>query len=307
MTTILIALIPAVSGFGQFSLPGSDDDSMETGNSLVGMEIQLDGSAIQPGRKAILGIRYTIKPKWHIYWRNPGESGSTTEVELTLPEGFSAGPIQWPRPEVFRSDYDTTFGYGDKTMLFVPITVPDKIVGSSVVIGVRSEWLVCKGICLFGEKTASIEVPVARPGEKITYQHDEKASDFAKYRSQLPRPIATLPGASAGVFETTEATVLRIQGPARKGAKIAFLPDDTPGVRYQGKIPMAATISDGLFTLEVPLEIKPDDATGKPLQAAGIVVFGSRRSDPVFSVTIPLPAKAERGGDSSPGSPESES
>ena len=302
---LLAVVLPTPSGFGQFTLPGGDDDAMETGNSLVAMEIQLDGSAIVPGRTAMLGIRYTIKPKWHIYWRNPGESGSTTVVDLTLPEGFTAGPVQWPRPEVFRSAYDTTFGYGKETMLFVPITVPAKIDGETVAIGVRSEWLVCKEICLFGEKTASIEVPVAGAGEKITFQRDARTSDFARYQAQLPRPIAALPGASAGVFRTDDGPVLRIEGPTRPGAKISFLPDDTPGVRCQGSIPMVATISDGRFQLEIPLEVEPDDAIGKPLRAAGIVVFGTRRSDPAYSVVIPIASNAPTGANSEVGRPKS--
>ncbi|MCH2161483.1 MAG: hypothetical protein MK085_06375 [Phycisphaerales bacterium] len=301
----LFATIPASQAFGQFSLPGSGDDSRETGNSLVGMEVKLDASAIVPGTTVHLGIRYTIKPQWHIYWRNPGESGSTTEVSLTLPEGFQAGPVQWPTPEVFRSDYDTTFGYGEETMLFVPITVPDKVTGSSVEIGVRSEWLVCKGICLFGEKTASITVPVAKPGENITFQRDVKTSDFARYRAQLPRPLASLPGGSAGIVRTPEGPVLRISGPARREVGISFLPDLTPGVRYEGTIPMKASFSEGRFQIDVPLEVSPGDALGKPMRAAGIVVFGTRRSDPALSVSIPVTGEDISGQESPTGRPDS--
>jgi len=45
-------------------------------------------SAIAPGQPFMLGFKFTIAPGWHIYWKNPGDSGLPTEVKLNLPEGF---------------------------------------------------------------------------------------------------------------------------------------------------------------------------------------------------------------------------
>ncbi len=39
-----------------------------------------------------------MRQNWHVYWRNPGDSGLPPEVAWTLPAGFSAGPLQWPAP-----------------------------------------------------------------------------------------------------------------------------------------------------------------------------------------------------------------
>ena len=108
----------------QFSLPGQDP-VQQTGNTLVKTAAELDGSAIIPGETVLLGVRYTIHPKWHIYWRNAGESGAPTELNITAPEGFTTGTIRWPRPDVFTSMGDTCFGYAGETMLFIPITAPN--------------------------------------------------------------------------------------------------------------------------------------------------------------------------------------
>ena len=285
----LVCGFSAPSAFGQFDLPGLGEEAAESGNSLVKMSVVLDGSAIVPGQTAMVGIRYTISPKWHIYWRNPGESGSQTEVKLILPAGFKAGSIQWPRPEVFKSDYDTTIGYADETMLFVPVEAPAKIDGDTVRIEVQSEWLVCKGMCLFGQAGKVLEVPVARAGEVVSFRREKKGSPFARFKAQVPQPLASMPATSASIVASAEGPVLKIVGPARRGAKIGFIPDHTPGVRYSGGIPVSATMDDGRFQIMIPLEIKPGDSLGKPLRAAGLVTLGDEKTGTSLFVELPIP------------------
>ena len=299
LVAVLACGFTTLSAFGQFDLPGFGEEEAESGNSLVKMSVVLDGSAIVPGKPAMVGIRYTISPKWHIYWRNPGESGSQTEVKLVLPAGFKAGGIQWPKPEVFKSDYDTTIGYADETMLFVPVEVPLKIDGETVRIEVQSEWLVCKGMCLFGQASKVLEVPVAQPGETVSFRREKKGSPFARFKAQVPRPLASMPGTSASIAASPEGPVLKIEGPARRGAKIGFIPDYTPGVRYSGGIPVSAAMEDGRFQITVPLEIEPGDSLGKPLRAAGLVTLGDKKTGTSLFVELPIPPDFGTQGDNS--------
>ena len=61
----------------------------------------LESAAARPGDTVLAGVRLKMAPKWHTYWRNAGESGGPTEIEWQLPEGITAGPIQWPVPEKY--------------------------------------------------------------------------------------------------------------------------------------------------------------------------------------------------------------
>jgi DsbC/DsbD-like thiol-disulfide interchange protein len=54
-----------------------------------------------PGQTVWLGLLLDHAPKWHTYWKNPGDSGLPTELQWTLPAGVTAGPIQWPTPTKF--------------------------------------------------------------------------------------------------------------------------------------------------------------------------------------------------------------
>src|SRR6266513_2020688 len=55
------------------------------------------------GAELRLGVHFILEPGWHIYWTNPGDSGQPPVFKWQLPAGFSAGEIQWPRPNRMQS------------------------------------------------------------------------------------------------------------------------------------------------------------------------------------------------------------
>jgi hypothetical protein len=67
--------------------------------------------SIEPGKPFTVALRLQHDEYWHTYWKNPGDSGMATAIEWTLPEGFSAGPIQWPTPQRIPIPPLANFGY----------------------------------------------------------------------------------------------------------------------------------------------------------------------------------------------------
>jgi DsbC/DsbD-like thiol-disulfide interchange protein len=60
-------------------------------------------AARQAGDEVWAGVRFRLDPGWHVYWRNPGDSGGPPRVRWTrLPPGWSAGEIEWPAPQRMR-------------------------------------------------------------------------------------------------------------------------------------------------------------------------------------------------------------
>src|SRR5213592_542813 len=66
----------------------------------VTAELVADQTALVPGGTTTVALRLAMERGWHTYWRNPGESGLPTTLAWKLPEGLTAGPIQWPAPQV---------------------------------------------------------------------------------------------------------------------------------------------------------------------------------------------------------------
>ena len=118
------------------------------------------GDAVIPGLPLDVGIRLRMQHGWHVYWKNPGDSGLPPTVSWTLPGGFRAGAIEWPAPTRFLDEGLVTYGYHDEVVFPVQIQTPGRIAGDSVAIAVRVDWLECKDICVPGSATLRLDLPV---------------------------------------------------------------------------------------------------------------------------------------------------
>ncbi len=57
-------------------------------------------SSIAPGATFSVALQLKHPEDWHSYYKNSGGVELPPSITWTLPEGFSAGPVQWPVPEV---------------------------------------------------------------------------------------------------------------------------------------------------------------------------------------------------------------
>ena len=287
-TSFCLAFVAAFHAFASEAQAQFGLDTQPEADPLVRIDATFATKAVVPGSTQFLGVRFRIAPKWHIYWSNPGDSGSEPRINLDLPEGFKAGPIVWPRPVVHTTEWETTFGYHGETMLFIPVTAPAIIKDPSVRIGVKAEWLVCDQMCLMGAGTTSIELPVAKAGESVSSLKDDPRSAFAKGLACIPVPFQKATGTIARLEMADGRMALEVTGPTGGSEKIVFVPDLTPGVASLGGATTPATISGDRYRILVPLEVNPDNALGKPLEVAGVVLFGNERQDPAVSIRLPI-------------------
>lgn len=157
---------------------------------LVKAELTVDVATAKPGVPFTLGVRLTIKPAWHVYWKNPGDSGAPTRVKWNLPAGFTAGDLQFPIPKRIELPGDeVNFGYEDEVMLLATITPPaDLPPGKAIDLSADVSWLVCEKVCIPGKATVKLSLPV---GDATTPANEDF---FAKWRKRLPVPAEKLSG-----------------------------------------------------------------------------------------------------------------
>jgi DsbC/DsbD-like thiol-disulfide interchange protein len=124
----------------------------------VQAELLSDVSAIQPGKPFWLGVHLTIDSGWHIYWKNPGDAGLPVRVKLTLPDGFTAGPLEFPTPSRFaQAGNIVAFGYEDSVLLLTKVTPPANLPSDfHGDFQAAVSWLVCSDICLPGKATVML-------------------------------------------------------------------------------------------------------------------------------------------------------
>ena len=161
-------------------------------------------TAAVPGTQLTLGLLLEHDPHWHTYWRNPGDSGLPTELTLDLPEGVVAEPIAWPHPQRFELAEIVNFGYGDRQLLPVTITIPADYAAPTLAVRAEANWLICEVECIPGEAGYALELPVA-----ATAEPDPRwAEDFAAARADQPQQAR----AGLAVAEDGEAIVLALDG-----------------------------------------------------------------------------------------------
>ena len=114
------------------------------------VEAQLvsDQLSAQPGKPVLVGLKLRMIPDWHTYWKNPGDSGLPTRIHWELPQGWKAGPIQWPYPSLLPVGPLMNYGYEDDVVLLSELTPPADAKPGTADIKARVEWLVCKDICV---------------------------------------------------------------------------------------------------------------------------------------------------------------
>lgn len=98
----------------------------------------------------MVGVELRMEPKWHTYWKNSGESGMPTKIDWQLPEGISAGEIQWPVPEKFIAADLTTYVYHNEVLLLVPLTLGNELTPGAKNLKAKVTWLECEEVCVPG-------------------------------------------------------------------------------------------------------------------------------------------------------------
>ncbi|RZI84801.1 MAG: thiol:disulfide interchange protein, partial [Rubrivivax sp.] len=159
--------LAGVTAFG-LAVVGSSAQAVSSRAATEQVQAQLVASvnAVHPGEQILLGVHQRIIPHWHTYWANPGDSGLATKIAWTLPEGATAGDIQWPVPSRFQLGPVTNHGYSDEVTLLSAIQVPSSVKpGSTFPARATVNWLVCREVCIPQEVQLELTLPVLKPGE----------------------------------------------------------------------------------------------------------------------------------------------
>ena len=155
---------------------------MHDGVELVKADLLADTTAVAPGKPFTVGLRLRMTPHWHTYWQYSGDAGLPTKLTWQLPNGFKAGPLQWPLPEKIVTAGDiVNYGYDGEVVLLTEITPPASLPAGQITLKAKAEWLVCADICVPG--SAELSLPLPAEGTPVA----ANAEAFAKYRALLPQ------------------------------------------------------------------------------------------------------------------------
>ncbi|MDB9868081.1 protein-disulfide reductase DsbD family protein [Pseudomonadales bacterium] len=168
---------------GPAAAQASDFTTSDGPNVNVSLVSEVTG--IEAGKPFWVMLRQEIRPGWHTYWRNPGDSGAPTEITWDLPAGYSAGEIQWPFPERIAYGPLVNFGYNNLALYPVLITPPAEVSAGTATLTAKARWLVCADICIPENTTLTLTLPTGTDaGINMSAQ-----AIFLAARQQVPAVI----------------------------------------------------------------------------------------------------------------------
>jgi DsbC/DsbD-like thiol-disulfide interchange protein len=256
---------------------------------VKGIDINLvpETTAIVRGKPFTVGVKIHHHEGFHTYWKNPGIAGVPVKLQWELPEGFSAGPIQWPYPEKTLMAIHPVHGFERDVMLLVEITPPAEIRSARVTLKASASWMACADGCYPGKKTLSCEVPVA-PEATVD---PAVAGAFQKAREELPQPLQgwsaellSAPGAQEIRFRLTPAA-----GNAAQPGELYFFSSDG---QISSAPPQRVVKTDSAY--EIAAERSPYGPKSKS-SLPGVLISSTpfTKDGPKFATIEPRAAGAE--------------
>ena len=125
---------------------------------------------IAPGGTLQVGLVLTLEEHWHVYWINAGDSGEPPKITWTLPDGITAGPMQFPIPNRLPLGPLMDFGYEDEVAFPVQLTAASSLKPGPIHLDAKIDWLVCREVCIPGKAHLGLNLtvsPDAAPAQPV--------------------------------------------------------------------------------------------------------------------------------------------
>jgi thiol:disulfide interchange protein len=212
------------------------------------VDLLLSVETARAGDTVMAGVRLRMAPKWHTYWKSPGDSGGATEIEWQLPPGITAGDIQWPAPERYDASGLTTFVYHDEVILLVPLKLDASLKPGPVQLTAKVSWLECEELCLPGKTEVSATLNI---GDTTKPSAEAALIEAAQKRIPATTGLAGLMADWEGPA-TEQKRALLFEWPSNGATDADFFPyasDDYEVSFTPEKLPVDA--SRNAFRLEV--------------------------------------------------------
>ena len=180
-------------------------------------------SAIAPGEPFRVALKISHAPHWHTYYINPGQVGFPPSVEWELPEGFSAGDLQFPVPILGEFSGAPFYGYEGVTYFLQTITPPATLkAGETITLSGEASWLACETKCIPGDAALELTLPVAVSAEP----NPATAADFALADAAMPRLPSVWDVTASGSGDTVTLHLTPKEGAVAQPEEVRFFSSD---------------------------------------------------------------------------------
>lgn len=138
-------------------------EAQPAGERQAQVSLVSERSVTQAGETFFLAFDLKIKPDWHVYWRNAGDSGLPPEIFWSEGSGQGAGAFIWPAPheQLVLENQIMNYGYSDRLVLPFPVTVPQAAaIGDVLHLAGTLEYQICEDVCIIEREPFDMSLSV---------------------------------------------------------------------------------------------------------------------------------------------------
>lgn len=189
LSTFLLA--GSVSAQAQNTLPSSQKNAADEADRYTSVRIIEERNALSPGDEILLATQIDMTPHWHVYWKNPGDSGLPVKITWETPDGFEITDIEWPVPDKISYDILVNYGYYDQVTLLQTLKPPSTLPEGEITLTANINMLVCNEICI-------------PESDQITVTLNDPDNLKAENKALMAQAQTKLPVSVNGTFTHTE-------------------------------------------------------------------------------------------------------
>lgn len=212
---------------------------------MFSLEPTVQARVISPLLKADIqsipfAVEITPEDGWHLYWKNPGDSGVPPSIKWDLPEGWQATDLRFPAPQRIVDGDMVSFGYEKRFALVGSFLLPKGATPSEKVLKGKLNWMACKESCIMG--TTDIEFPI-KLGKSVASTQKE-VDLYSFYSDIVPSSPLMVEVTLAGDIYTMSGELPTLQG--------IYFYSEVEGVLQHQKTQKVEPTGEKTFRLHLP-------------------------------------------------------
>jgi thiol:disulfide interchange protein DsbD len=216
------------------------------------------------------GLYFKLEPGWHVYWKNPGDSGEPPHIRWTLPEGVTAGPLQFPPPKRLPLGPLMDFGYENEVLFPFRLEFAKSVKPGIAVLRAKVDWLVCREVCIPGKAELEIDRKIVAISPMVEPDAGPGAEIWKRLAVLLPD---ALPSNYRAFFQPTKDGFRLSIETGQRETEAVFFPADQDILDNPAPQKLTPT-AKGII-----LDLKKDaNLTANPAQLNGVLELSGGRA-----------------------------
>lgn len=260
-----------IFGLGFLCIAASAAFAASNSADALHLHVQIIAPAAQlsPGASSEAGLYFKLDSGWHVYWQNAGDSGEPPHIQWTLPDGITAGPLQFPAPQRLPLGPLMDFGYENEVLFPFNLDVASSARAGPVALHAKVAWLVCREVCIPGKAELEVDRVVSATGGQVAEVSPDKEI-YDRLVGRLPQP---LPANDSAVFQPTATGFRLAVSTGQRETQAVFFPEDQNIV--DNPAPQNVTATKTGFVLDLK---KDAGLTANPAKLNGIIELSGGRN-----------------------------